>query len=602
MFKIEKLILYSPTDEEYVYEFKSGINYFRGKNSSGKTVFYDFVDFMLGKSEDIREKLWFKDSLKKATMIISLDRISYMLTRYANPKINYFKYLDEESEEAEIIDLREYKDRLNSIFAKDIALLRQIREFTEQELTYRTFSMFNFLGEKRQGTIHDFLDKCGNIEYSVKLAPLLNFIFNNNLEKIHELQKELEQLLAKMKSYEEKSSKFDFICNQVNKNLQKLGTNVWYTGSNDEDIRRSIDELKNMEQPQRKGVEKNIADLEVIYNNISEQIKVYENTISDAKQFEKENTNRKSLLENLEQLLKESEDFTYLVNPLEELIRSLDNTISFSQYTIKDKTITELKKQQSKLRIAIKRNDARFRCFTMEEKAKAIALIEEYLQADIHNCSSELQETKRQIKEVKDEIKILQNSDNLVKIRELSSYITNLYESAKGISSVVDDDLAQEGFRIKYLKRGNILQPMFQTVEKDENEVERKQEVNYYIGSMARHTLIQLCGYLGFLKLLLEEEKYPLVPILVIDHVSKPFDEKNAYAIGRIIAKACEDIGKENLQIIMFDDKEYDALSLKPDYQSNLVSKGKSGFNPFFFSESNDVMEEDGQKNEEIVD
>ena len=51
---------------------------------------------------------------------------------------------------------------------------------------------------------------------------------------------------------------------------------------------------------------------------------------------------------------------------------------------------------------------------------------------------------------------------------------------------------------------------MIQVTEKDENGFEQKKEVNYYIGSMARHTLIQLCGYFGFLKILLAEEKYPI--------------------------------------------------------------------------------------------
>lgn len=56
-----------------------------------------------------------------------------------------------------------------------------------------------------------------------------------------------------------------------------------------------------MEEPKRKGNDRNIADLEVMYSNISEQIKTYENLISDAKQFENDNSNRKKLLENLEQ-------------------------------------------------------------------------------------------------------------------------------------------------------------------------------------------------------------------------------------------------------------------------------------------------------------
>lgn len=116
--------------------------------------------------------------------------------------------------------------------------------------------------------------------------------------------------------------------------------------------------------------------------------------------------------------------------------------------------------------------------------------------------------------------------------------------------------------------------------------MEKKKEVNYYIGSMARHTLIQLCGYLGFLKILLTEEKYPIIPILVIDHISKPFDTSNARAIGQVINKAYEKIGKESLQIFMFDDEEYTTLALQPEHSENLVTDKKSGFNPFYYLNS----------------
>ncbi len=149
---------------------------------------------------------------------------------------------------------------------------------------------------------------------------------------------------------------------------------------------------------------------------------------------------------------------------------------SIIQYTISDKTITELKKQRIALKTAIKRNDSRFQCYTLEEKAKAITLIEEYLSADIRDCSQELNGIRKKIREIKEEIRILQNSDDIVKIRELASFITELYRSAKNISSVVDDDILQEGFKIQYLKRGNILQPMIQVTEKDENGFEQKKK------------------------------------------------------------------------------------------------------------------------------
>lgn len=443
MFRIIRLTMYSFDNKEYTYHFTAGLNYFRGSNSSGKTEFYNFLDFMFGSSEDIRNKSWYRDTLKKATMEVQVGDITYILTRFDDPSRNYLYYAGEK--EKEILDLREYKNRLNAIFARDTELLKRIRDFTDEELTYRTFTIFNFLGEKRQGIIHDFFDKCSNIKYSVKLAPILNFIFNNNLEKIYLLQKELEKLQDELRKAEMAYSRYDFICKQVNKNIEKLGSNVWFDGKNVEDIRKNIADIKNMEEPKKKGKDRNISELEVMYNNLSEQIKVYENSISDAKQFENENINRKKLLESLEHLIAENASFKYLVEPLKQLVNELDSTISFNQYTINDKTILELKKQRNIIKEAIKRNDSRFQCYIMEEKAKSIAIIEDYLSADIHDSSEELKKLKKEIREKKDQIKILQNSDDVVKTRELSKFITMLYKSAEGISSVVDNDILQEG-------------------------------------------------------------------------------------------------------------------------------------------------------------
>ncbi|MCP3028766.1 hypothetical protein [Halobacillus sp. A5] len=581
MFKINSLVIFGTAGEQYKYKFSQGINYFKGTNSSGKTEFYKFIDFMFGSSEDIRLKPWYVNSLDKASMIFQYREIEYKITRTREPNVNFMSYSDEE--ELSSIDLREYKDRLNSIFAEDIELLKDIRSFTEEELTYRTFTMFNFLGEKRQGAIHDFFDKCGDIKYSVKLSPILNFIFNNNLEKIYELKRELDTLLEKVKKLEKNSGRFDFICNQVNKNLQILGLNPSFTGNNPEDIREQLNEIKNMQPVFRNKKDKNISDLEVMYNNITEQIKVYENGISDSKEFEKDNKNRKILLQRLNKVIDDNGAFEYLISPLENLISELDTTISFSKYMISDNTIKELKKQRDFLKNEIKRNDSRFKMYSLEDKEKAIMLIEDYLSADISSNAKEIQENKRRIKAIRDELRVLQNLDDQKKVNVLSDYITNLYKSARGISSVVKDDITQEGFYIQYFKRGNILQPMIVKSVVDENDIKKNEKVNYYIGSMARHTLIQLCGYLGFLNMLVKEGKYPLIPILVVDHISKPFDHSNSKAIGKVIETAYESIGKDNLQLFMFDDEEYEKLDVKPDYSENLVNNGKTGFNPFYF-------------------
>ena len=111
---------------------------------------------------------------------------------------------------------------------------------------------------------------------------------------------------------------------------------------------------------------------------------------------------------------------------------------------------------------------------------------------------------------------------------------------------------------------------------------------NYYTGSMARHTLMQLCGYLGFLRMLIKEDKYPLIPFLVIDHISKPFDDKNQKALGAILHGAYTNLQKSEMQIILFDDEDASSLGLTPDHSINLLGEDKSGFNPFYMPSKED--------------
>lgn len=418
----------------------------------------------------------------------------------------------------------------------------------------------------------------------------MNFIFNKNLEEIFELQNKLEQIQGEVDDLETNLRNFNFIQEQVNNNLNKIGGNIKYNGKNAINIKEYIISVENMEDKRKFSKEKNTAELEVIYNNISEQIKVYENKTNDAKQFRNENRNKEKLLLKLRELVEENHSFNYLVEPMERLLSEVEDTIYFSDYLINDNTIKELKKQRKLVQSEIKRNNEGFKMYSLEEKSKSIAIIKEYLSLDITDSNDNLQVKKKEIKQIKNELKVLKNSDDTEKIREISNYITELYHSVEEISSVVSDDFHVEGYKIKYIKKGNILQPMIRS-SSEENTSHRK-DVDYYIGSMARHTLIQLCGYLAFMKMLIENNEYPIIPILVIDHISKPFDVKNSLAIGKILSKAYETIGKENLQTFIFDDEDFENLGIEPDRYEDLVNDLKTGFNPFYFY-SRDIESED---------
>ncbi|MEM5643084.1 hypothetical protein AAHB52_20875 [Bacillus toyonensis] len=88
--------------------------------------------------------------------------------------------------------------------------------------------------------------------------------------------------------------KWNFIKGNINLNLKKLNTHVEYDGKNKDVILNEINKIKSLEELKKKK-SRTISELEAIYNNINEQIKIHENTIEDSKNFEKENINRKNL-------------------------------------------------------------------------------------------------------------------------------------------------------------------------------------------------------------------------------------------------------------------------------------------------------------------
>ena len=574
MFKIDNLVLYDFENQSYTYNFSEGINYFIGSNNTGKTEFYKFIDFMLGSGMNIRNYDWYRGCLQKATMKLTVNGTCYWLTRTEQPEENYLKM--DGDVETESIGLAEYKEKLNEIFAYDEISLRRLREFVEENMSYRAFTMFNFLGEKGQGLTRDFLDKCRDIRYSVKLAPILNYIFNDNIERIAEIKTEIEGLKERIRELEVKNDSFNFAQRQINNNLLKINSNAVFNGHNGEEIQKELSKIMKMDAEQPKRLRRSVSELEVIYSNLSEQIKIYDNTIKNYQQNEKENENRRLLLSNLHTLLEDEPSMEYLIHPLAELIDELEGSIAFGKYIISDETIKELKKQREQVASEMKKQDSKFKCYSLEEKSKAIALIQAYLQEGVKDVSVELNECKRALRQLKNELQELQNSDNSKKIENYSKLVTGLYESGKNNSEIIKTDFGRDSFRITYLKRGNILQPIEESSHKD------RENANLYLGSMARHTLIQLSGYLAFMNILIKGNKCPIVPILVIDHLSKPFSDDNKKAVGKILEKFYENVPKNDVQIFMFDDKEPALLGIKPDYLEQLRTVNKTGFNPFY--------------------
>lgn len=582
LFKLISLTLYGcDTEDPFTYTFSEGINYFKGKNDSGKTEFYVFLDYMFGASVNMDTKEWFHDSLESAELHFVVDEREYVVTRYIkdNNK-NYFRYSDEEATES--IRQDDLKEKLSSVFTNNHEALKELRKFVEEDISYRTFTVFSFLGEGRQGTLNDFFDKCSRIEYAIKMPALLNYVFNKNIARIDELKKEEERIKTLLDSLEKRAAQNDEIRARVNQQLKVLNISTVFTGENAETILHEISTLQStLERAEKSAKNVAVTELEAIYTSLDEQIKRQAQFELDHKRFVADDERTKQLVEALKRVVDEKEEYHYLVDPIISLTSDLEKSISFNKYLIQDNSVKELKKQREGIKKQLLDKKAKYTIYSVSDKTRAVTLIKEYLNHyDSGFDGRKISKLRTELKQVREEIRILQNGNDKDKLNNLSDTITKLYKTSVGVSELSEYDFKKDGFRINYLKNGNTIQP--QIIDK---EAEKEDQVrNYYTGSMARHTLMQLCGYLGFLQMLIKDAKYPLIPMLVIDHISKPFDEKNVKAIGAVLEEIYKYVDKSELQIIMFDDKSADRLGLTPDEFTDLIGEGKSGFNPFYFA------------------
>lgn len=328
MFKILKLVLFDYNENSFTYAFESGINYFVGKNNSGKTEFYKFIDYMFGSSEKIDNKVWYKGTLQKAKLYFAFNNIEYRATRIINNDKCFFSYKDEN--DGEPIDLYEYRNKIHSVFSVNHKSVRDLQKFTGERLTYRTFTMFNFLGELRQGVLVDFFDKCSQIQYSTKVMPILNYIFNKNVERIFWLQNKIAEIQNQINENERISNNSIAIINKVNHYLHFLNMKETFNGYNEKSILDNLSNLVNELESTSPMETKELAGLEAVFNNISEQIKVYEKYKNDLITQQTENKNRETMLTTLQSIVAENNHYEYLVAPIIDLVDELKKSISLA--------------------------------------------------------------------------------------------------------------------------------------------------------------------------------------------------------------------------------------------------------------------------------
>ncbi|HAO6478207.1 TPA: hypothetical protein IQC73_003008, partial [Listeria monocytogenes] len=306
-------------------------------------------------------------------------------------------------------------------------------------------------GETRQGVVNDFFDKSHEIKYALKLDSILNFIFNKNLEAINQLKIEFNSLTSDVNKIQAELESNNFIRKRINGLLLQLGVKKIFNGKNSSDIYMEIEKFEKMEEkPTNDKVD--LSSLEIYYNTLSEQINEYDKIIQDSKQIENDNRNRESLLRNLQELVRDKKDYQYLINPIISTLNELENSISFSRYVRQDEVVKKLKEQKNDVKDEIQRQSSKFKMYSFNEKTEKIVILKDLLGQKNNEIDLEdLEKKKRRIKDIRYELKKLQNSEDKEKLNKISNLMTTLYKSSKEISTISKTDFNNEGFHLEYI-------------------------------------------------------------------------------------------------------------------------------------------------------
>ncbi|MBR6199347.1 MAG: hypothetical protein IKQ61_03660 [Spirochaetales bacterium] len=573
MCKLDKLVLERINGDSFEYKFSTGINYFKGDNGCGKTEFCKFLDYMLGSSEDLRGKDWFKE-LGKGILDILIDGVKYSFMRTLNREKNYIQINDE----IEIIECNseDYKIRLTAVLNNNQSTWLLLNRFANADISIRSLSAFNFLEEKDVGIgeKENFLTKCREYKYKKWVSIILDYIFNPNQDEILNLENEISKLKELKKEQEELLTKLDSLRNRINSALIHL--NIHYEFTN------NITKVKELSKNfmHTKPLKSNNYQTLYQFNDISERIKLIENANSDVDTFNKAAQNRIDLLRYLSKLVSKSENYKKLSEPIESLLEELNTSIGFGHYIVKNEVSDRLKKLQKKFLVNVKEEQISEKYVSIDEKFKYVSILEESISIyESEYKDINIEETIELLKEKEERLDELKTRMDGVKINEFEQNINLLYSKGNANSKLIREDMSLPNFKIEYIEKTNSL---LSSIEVKTDREEKSIRNKIYRGSQARLSLIQLCGYCGINMLLKKYNNIPYLPVLVLDYISKPFDIENKKAVGDILSSFLDLIGKNNFQIIMFDCCEQEDFNINADnYQSLIIGK-KTGFVPWY--------------------
>ena len=574
MFKIESIRLICDGEKERFLDFSNVVSYVYAPNSKGKTLLCECIDYALGSGDRVLQNPAMKGVQAIETVLLMNDSRLYLLREE-----NSFYFKKDKTSTYIQINKDIYDEKITSALLNgDDSEVLGFNEVFDRSISHRAMSFMNFLDQKGMGDLKYVFTKAPTEKFRWYYKDIMNYIFNNsNAREIVAKTKQLKLLDKKYQELEKKEREYAIQRDLLFNELKKLGICV----ESISEAKERLNEFKNnYTRPKTSVKEKDLKFLLVASQSLAEEIKVQQCYSEQGKLIISREKSIEKLLNTFIKIVKNNNNLQEYTKPITALLTDAKMKVdTFASIDINE-TIRKLIKEKQKIDKQIELLKNQLIKLNYEDTEKSIALSVELLkQIESYGEIEDIEQIRKKIKVLKDEIDSLKKQFDKSKQKIISQSITENYKSLKDTCSFVSEDL-DKGLEIVFDAKQ--VQLYAQIIEKItlENGEEYENKTQFVPGSMARQTSWQILCYLEVLSYTLNNVPgLPLLPLIVFDNISMPYDinvgknnYKSIYSFIRQFAqeKGIQVILTSNIKVQEVGDVEQIDISdgLNPVYKT----------------------------------
>jgi len=536
MFKIVSVSL----DDYDAYTFYDNYTLIYGGNNTGKSALFKIIYYMLGSDVGWDGKtIWELDGLDNISYITMVVNNGYDLYLKRNKNGNL--YYKRSKEDMYIkINLNLYKEYIQSMIITNIDCFDLYRNSVGENLNYRGFAYLNFIDQYGLGNAFQIFKQFTDVKYAKRIKKQMQFIFDNvNQKRLFDLEKKKNDIEKIVNRNNENIFRKKILVDQINDLMDYLEI------KNPLNVEEKIQNFNAFCENRLEKVDpinKEFIYLLKVSNQLENQIQIEKTFFKQNNFIKKRNEKSKLLLNLLKNSIGSYPEFNkYLISINESLkyINYENDIFSLNNYGESIKNLETKKIEVDKLIAKYKNSITNKSEAEISNSIKAL----KYYFKKYNDLNIDLESSKAddEIKKIELEMLSIKNRFNHLYSEEFNHNISDLYLNMPSNISFVKEDIEKgNNFKLKFIpSKAEIVGKKEYTAYINGKNVIRY--MDFIPGSKARQTCWQIITFIGlFVYIHKTFPSFPLLPILVIDGISEPFDE-NFAEIFTYLTKICNE-------------------------------------------------------------